>query len=131
MFDCTCNTQNCLLLNQHNGDVAPQETSSHLPPSLCMLLLYLPLNTIICEIFALVRCYAEFIGNDGRFGTTYRVHLPRVNPLNLERRDRQVAPKRRQTNNQYTLRNISVERRSHLHSHGNLRSSILLQICVA
>jgi len=25
MFDCTCNTQNSLLLNQHNGDVAPQD----------------------------------------------------------------------------------------------------------
>ena len=25
MFDCTCNTQNSLLLNQHNGDDAPQE----------------------------------------------------------------------------------------------------------
>ena len=24
MFDCTCNTQNSLLLNQHNGDDAPQ-----------------------------------------------------------------------------------------------------------
>ena len=23
MFDCTCNTQNSLLLNQHNGDDAP------------------------------------------------------------------------------------------------------------
>ena len=26
MFDCTCNTQNSLLLNQHNGDDAPQGT---------------------------------------------------------------------------------------------------------
>ena len=25
MFDCTCNTQNSLLLNQHNGDDAPQD----------------------------------------------------------------------------------------------------------
>jgi len=25
VFDCMCNTQNSLLLNQHNGDVAPQE----------------------------------------------------------------------------------------------------------
>jgi len=25
VFDCTCNTQNSLLLNQHNGDDAPQE----------------------------------------------------------------------------------------------------------
>ena len=24
VFDCTCNTQNSLLLNQHNGDDAPQ-----------------------------------------------------------------------------------------------------------
>ena len=24
MFDCTCNTENSLLLNQHNGDDAPQ-----------------------------------------------------------------------------------------------------------
>ena len=27
MFDCTCNTQNSLLLNQHNGDDAPQVLS--------------------------------------------------------------------------------------------------------
>ena len=27
MFDCTCNTQNSLLLNQHNGDDAPQDTT--------------------------------------------------------------------------------------------------------
>jgi len=26
VFDCTCNTQNSLLLNQHNGDDAPQDT---------------------------------------------------------------------------------------------------------
>ena len=25
MFDCTCKTQNSLLLNQHNGDDAPQD----------------------------------------------------------------------------------------------------------
>ena len=25
MFDCTCNTQNSLLLNQHNGDDAPHD----------------------------------------------------------------------------------------------------------
>ena len=25
MFDCTCNTQNSLLLNQHYGDDAPQQ----------------------------------------------------------------------------------------------------------
>ena len=25
MFDCTCNTQNSLLLNQHSGDDAPQD----------------------------------------------------------------------------------------------------------
>jgi len=25
VFDCTCNTQNSLLSNQHNGDDAPQE----------------------------------------------------------------------------------------------------------
>ena len=25
MFDCTCNTQNSLLLNQHNGDDAPED----------------------------------------------------------------------------------------------------------
>ena len=25
MFDCTCNTQNSLLLNQHYGDYAPPE----------------------------------------------------------------------------------------------------------
>jgi len=25
VFDCTCNTQNSLLLNQHNGDDAPQD----------------------------------------------------------------------------------------------------------
>ena len=25
MFDCTCNTQNSLLLDQHNGDDAPQD----------------------------------------------------------------------------------------------------------
>ena len=25
VFDCTCNTQNSLLLNQYNGDDAPQE----------------------------------------------------------------------------------------------------------
>ena len=25
VFDCTCNTQNSMLLNQHNGDDAPQE----------------------------------------------------------------------------------------------------------
>ena len=25
MFDCTCNTQNSLLLNQHNGDDVPQD----------------------------------------------------------------------------------------------------------
>ena len=27
MFDCTCNTQNSLLLNQHNGEDAPQDSS--------------------------------------------------------------------------------------------------------
>ena len=32
MFDCTCNTQNSLLLNQHNGDDAPQDLN------------YLPVN---------------------------------------------------------------------------------------
>ena len=26
MFDCTCNTQNSLLLNQHNGDDTPQDS---------------------------------------------------------------------------------------------------------
>ena len=26
MFDCTCNIQNSLLLNQHNGDDAPQDS---------------------------------------------------------------------------------------------------------
>ena len=31
MFDCTCNTQNSLLLNQHNGDDAPQDPSSTSP----------------------------------------------------------------------------------------------------
>jgi len=25
LFDCTCNTQNSLLLNHHNGDDAPQD----------------------------------------------------------------------------------------------------------
>jgi len=25
VFDCTCNTQNSLLLNQHNGNDAPQD----------------------------------------------------------------------------------------------------------
>ena len=30
MFDCTCNTQNSLLLNQHNGDDAPQDQFSSL-----------------------------------------------------------------------------------------------------
>jgi len=25
VFDCTCNTQNFLLLNQHDGDDAPQD----------------------------------------------------------------------------------------------------------
>jgi hypothetical protein len=30
MFDCTCNAQNSLLLNQHNGDDAPQDHSNTL-----------------------------------------------------------------------------------------------------
>ena len=29
VFECTCNTQNPLLLNQHNGDDAPQEEFEH------------------------------------------------------------------------------------------------------
>jgi len=28
VFECTCNTQNTLLLNQHNGDDAPQDRGS-------------------------------------------------------------------------------------------------------
>ena len=32
MFDCTCNAQNSLLLNQHNGDDAPQGRSISLIP---------------------------------------------------------------------------------------------------
>ena len=29
MFDCTCNTQNSFLLNQHNGDDAPQVSTEN------------------------------------------------------------------------------------------------------
>jgi len=32
VFDCTCNTQNSLLLSQHNGDDAPQYTASIFRP---------------------------------------------------------------------------------------------------
>jgi len=33
VFDCTYNTQNSLLLNQHNGDDAPQDSNSSFPAS--------------------------------------------------------------------------------------------------
>jgi len=39
VFDCTCNTQNSLLLNQHNGDDAPQD------PGRCFMVPTEPNNT--------------------------------------------------------------------------------------
>jgi len=60
----------------------------------------------------LLGCYAAYIESYRRLGTTYQSHIHwQLDPW---RWDRWVAPKRRSSNYQYTLRNISERRKSQI-----------------
>jgi hypothetical protein len=74
------------------------------------------------EIFAHIRCYAEYIG---QYSQRFQEHLPILSSseVKFDPRTWDYRLFRNLNNYQSTLRNIAEDRRSPLHCGGNLKST--------